>query len=197
MILEFDLSQALRTLKPQKQTRSLRRRVDSELHWAADEPALGGPILLDTCVYIDVIQGRSPASADDLLNFRICHHSCVSLAELTHVFGRLDPAHAETASVLDRVGDAIGAIPSHRLHAPDAAVWGWAGMLAGELARLNGAPKGQGNERRWLNDALIATQARGHGAAVLTGNIGDFDFLSQLIPALRVVNYRRSDLGKS
>ena len=190
--MNFDLSQALRTLKPQKQIRRLERRADSELRWAADEPAFGGPIFLDTCVYLDSLQGRSPEDVDILVENRSCHHSSVCLAELTHVFGRLDPSHPDTKSVLRIVGESVVDIPCHRLHAPDSAAWGWAGMLAGVLARLSGAPKGKGHERL-LNDSLIALQARALGAAVLTGNVGDFDFLSQLLPALSVVNYRRTD----
>jgi predicted nucleic acid-binding protein len=188
--LNFDLRGALRALKPQRRTRHLERRADSELRWADEESPVGGPILLDTCVYLDLLQGRSPAAVDDLLNHRTCHHSCVCLAELTHVFGRLDPSHAETKSVLEIVGETIAEIPGHRLHAPDAAAWGVAGMLTGALTRLAGAPKGHG---RLQNDSLIALQARALGAAVLTRNIGDFDFLSRLLPALLVVNYRRSD----
>jgi hypothetical protein len=114
------------------------------------------------------------------------------LAELTHVFGRLDPSHSNTNSVLRIVGETIADIPSHRLHAPDSMAWGSAGMLAGVLARLSGAPKGQRRDRI-LNDSLIALQARALGAAVLTGNVGDFDFLGQLLPALQVVNYRRGE----
>jgi predicted nucleic acid-binding protein len=64
-------------------------------------------------------------------------------------------------------------------------------MLAGALARLGGMQMDEGQKRRFLNDALIALQAQALGAAVLTGNIGDFDTLSQLLPNLRVVNYRR------
>jgi len=180
----------LRALKPQKQTRRLERRADSELRWVDEESSVGGPLLLDTCVYLDLLQGRPPAAVDDLLNHRTCHHSCVCLAELTHVFGRLDPSHADTKSVLEIVGETIAEIPRHRLHAPDSAAWGLAGMLAGTLERLGGAPEGH---RRLLNDSLIALQARALGAAVLTGNVRDFDFLRQLLPALLVVNYRRSD----
>ena len=193
--MNFDLSQALRTLKPQKQNRSLERRAESELRWAADEPQLGGPILLDTCVYIDSLQGRSPHDVKNLVRYRTCHHSTVCLAELTHVFGRLDPSHPNTNSVLRIVGETIADILSHRLHAPDGMAWGSAGMLAGVLARLSSAPMGQRHDRV-LNDSLIALQARAVGGAVLTRNVGDFDFLSQLLPALFVVNYRRSDRGE-
>ncbi|HEY3719296.1 MAG TPA: hypothetical protein VGL41_04065 [Roseiarcus sp.] len=190
--MNFDLPQALRTLKPQKQNRSLERRAESVLCWAADEPQLGAPILLDACVYIDSLQGRSPDDVKNLVRYRTCHHSTVCLAELTHVFGRLDPSHSNTNSVLRIVGETIADIPSHRLHAPDSMAWGSAGMLAGVLARLSGAPKGQRRDRI-LNDSLIALQARALGAAVLTGNVGDFDFLGQLLPALQVVNYRRGE----
>jgi hypothetical protein len=83
-------------------------------------------------------------------------------------------------------------IPRHRLQAPDTAMWGEAGMLAGELVRLSGAPKGAGHERKYLNDALIYLQARGIGARVLTGNVGDFDFLNQLVPGVPIILYRQA-----
>jgi hypothetical protein len=83
-------------------------------------------------------------------------------------------------------------IPRHRLQAPDSAMWGEAGMLAGELFRLSGAPKGAGHERKYLNDALIYLQARGIGASVLTGNVGDFDFLNQLVSGVPIILYRQA-----
>ncbi len=189
-ILAFDLRSALRSLKPQRRTAGLERRPDSALSWAGDEPPVGGPLLLDTSVYLDVLQGRTPEAIDELLTYRLCHHSAACLAELSHVFGRLDPAHAETRSVLKVVADTIDDIPAHRLHAPDAATWGRAGMLAGLLFRLSRLPKGEGHERRFLNDALIFHQAGLLGATVLTANIRDFDSLSQLVPSVRVIFYR-------
>jgi hypothetical protein len=105
--LGFDLGRALRTLKPQKRTRRPERRPDSQLLWASQQPPIGGPILLDTCVYIDVLRGRSPVSADELLTYRTCHHSCVCLAELTHLFGALDPAHPRTKSALKIIGETM------------------------------------------------------------------------------------------
>ncbi|MEI9425939.1 hypothetical protein O7A70_33165 [Mesorhizobium sp. Cs1299R1N1] len=188
--MSFDLRNALRSLKPQVRTAGLQRRPDSALSWAGEEPPIGGVLLLDTSVYLDVLQGRSPEAVDDLLNYRLCHHSAVCLAELTHVFGRLDPAHATTKSVLKAVEDTIEDIPGHRLHAPDVTAWGRAGMLAGLLFRLSHLPAGQGHERRFLNDALIFHQAGLLGAAVLTGNIRDFDYLNQLVPSVRVLFYR-------
>lgn len=84
----------------------------------------------------------------------------------------------------------VCAKPEHRLHAPDAAIWGQAGVLAGLLFRLSNLPRGEGHERRFVNDALIFLQARQLGASVLTANIRDFDYLSQIIPTGRVILYR-------
>ncbi|MER9876830.1 hypothetical protein [Mesorhizobium sp. M0195] len=188
--MAFDLGSALRSLKPQRRAGGLERRPDSALSWAGDQPPVGGALLLDTSVYLDVLQGRTPKVVDDLLIYRLCQHSAVCLAELSHLFGRLDPAHPTTKSVLKVVAGTIEDIPVHRLHAPDATAWGRAGMLAGLLFRLSRLPKGEGHERRFLNDALILHQAGLLGATVLTGNVGDFDYLNQLVPSVRVIFYR-------
>ena len=182
----------MRRLKPHKRLEQLTRRADSELAWASDEPLIGGALILDTSVYLDVLQGRTPEAVDELLTYRVCHHSAVCLAELTHVFGRLDPAHPSTSGVLQTVRNVIEDIPRHRLQAPDTAMWGEAGMLAGELFRLSGAPKGASHERKYLNDALIYLQAQDIGASVLTGNVGDFDFLNQLVSGVPIILYRQA-----
>jgi len=188
--LGFDLSETLRSLKPQKHTGTLERRVDEDLPWVADEPAIGGPLFLDTSVYLDVLQGRSPVEVDRLLTYRLCHHSSVCLSELTHAFGRLDPKHDSTKAVLETVEATVDDIPAHRLHAPDVAIWGQAGVLAGLLFRLSNLPKGEGHERRFVNDTLVLLQARQLGASVLTGNVRDFDFLTQIVPTGRIILYR-------
>lgn len=188
--LEFKLDKSLRRLKPQKRSQPLARRPDTDLRWATDELLIGPPLLLDTCVYFDVLKGHTPKAVDDLLESRLCEHSSISLAELTHVFGRLDPAHPDTAKVLKPIQDTINDIPSHRLSSPDETVWGEAGILAGELFRRSGASKGTGQERKFLNDALIYLHARARGAMVLTGNVTDFDFLSQIYPAAEVIMYQ-------
>lgn len=186
----FDLSDALRSLKPQKHTGTLERRADGDLPWVTGEAAFGAPLFLDTSVYLDVLKGQSPAEVDTLLTHRTCHHSSVCLSELTHAFGRLDPAHVSTKAVLGTIAATIEDIPSHRLHAPDGVVWGQAGILAGLLFRLSHLPKGEGHERRFLNDALICLQARQLGANVLTGNVRDFDLLAQIVPTARIIFYR-------
>ncbi|SFU20394.1 hypothetical protein [Mesorhizobium sp. YR577] len=193
----FDLSETLRSLKPQKYNGTLERRADDDLPWIADEAAIGGPMFLDTSVYLDVLQGRSPVEVDRLLTYRRCHHSAVCLSELTHAFGRLDPKHASTKAVLETIVATVKDIPDHRLHAPDAAIWGQAGVLAGLLFRLSNLPKGEGHERRFINDALVFLQARQLGASVLTGNVRDFDFLTQIIPTGRIILYRTASGPRS
>jgi hypothetical protein len=188
--LGFDLSETIRSLKPQKYVGTLERRSDEDLPWVADEPAIGVPLFLDTSVYLDVLQGRSPVEVDRLLTYRLCHHSAVCLSELTHAFGRLDPKHSATKAVLETIAATVEDIPEHRLHAPDTAIWGQAGVLAGLLFRLSNLPKGEGHERRFVNDAIVFLQARQLGAGVLTGNVRDFDFLSQIIPSGRFILYR-------
>jgi hypothetical protein len=140
--LGFDLSETLRSLKPQKHVGTLERRPDEDLPWVADEPAIGGPLFLDTSVYLDVLQGRSPVEVDRLIAYRLCHHSAVCVSELTHAFGRLDPKHSSIKAVLETIAATVKDIPEHRLHVPDAAIWGQAGVLAGLLFHLSNLPKG-------------------------------------------------------
>lgn len=187
--MSFDLRAAERTLKPQQTQRPLAPRTDSDLCWAAGEPKAGGPLLLDTTVYVDTLQGRTPPAVDDLLRYRSIFHSAVCLAELTHAFGRLDPAKPATTAALKAIAGAIDDIPRHRLFAPDTDAWGRAGMLAGKALRLGRIPPGQGQERKLLNGSLIYLQARKVGAAVLTRNRRDFALLEQLVPGGAVVFY--------
>ncbi|MBA4097247.1 MAG: hypothetical protein C0484_10830 [Rhodospirillum sp.] len=161
------------------------------MRWADDEPKAGLPLLIDTTVYLDTLQGRTSAAVDDLLRYRSIFHSAVCLAELTHAFGRLDPAHAATRKALAALAGAIDDIPRHRLFAPDTDLWGKAGMLTGKALRLGRIPPGQGQERRLLNDSLIHLQARKVGAAILTRNVRDFDLLEQLVPSGAVIFYRQ------
>jgi predicted nucleic acid-binding protein len=187
--LSFDLRRSERALKPQQAGRPLKPRAASALRWAEGEPKAGGPLLIDTTVYIDALQGRTPAAVDDLLRYRTIFHSAVCLAELTHAFGRLDPRHRSTKAALKAIAGTIEDIPRHRLFAPDLDIWGKAGMLAGKALRLGGIEPGQEQERKLLNDSLIYLQARKVGAAILTRNVRDFDLLEQLMPSGVVVFY--------
>ncbi|MGH8209976.1 MAG: type II toxin-antitoxin system VapC family toxin [Steroidobacteraceae bacterium] len=189
--MSFDLDAVLRGLKPQRKNRPLRVRPHDKLHWIEAVPLVGSPVLLDSTVYIDTLQGRSPAALDALVTLRTCNHSAVCLSELTHVFGRLSPADARTEGALKIIGQTIRDIPAHRLVAPDAQTWGAAGVLAGILFRLGSYSAGA--EKKCLNDALIFLQGRKLGWPILTGNVKDFDLLNQLVPDGRILLYRRTE----
>jgi predicted nucleic acid-binding protein len=186
-ILTFDLSLALRRIKPQRITSRLHRRRDEDLQFVAAPASPGPELMLDTCVYIDVLQGHTPVEVDELLEQRIVNHSTVSLSELTHLFGRLDPAHADTAATLRELRGVIDDIPSHRLSAPSERVAGGAGMLAGLVARAAGRDPGVA----LLNDALLMLHALESGCVLLTRNLADFDVLQQLMPQSQVLFYDR------
>ena len=151
--------------------------------------AAGAELLLDACVYIDVLQSRTPASVDELLEARIVNHSTVCLAEITHLFGRLDPAHPGTKRVLREIGRTIDDIPHHRLASPSEAAMGEAGMLAGLVSRILGVERSE--RPHLLNDASLYLQALERGWTVLTRNIRDFDCFDQLLPANRVLFYEQ------
>jgi hypothetical protein len=149
--LGFNVDAAVRWPKHQRRGRPVRRRQDAELTWVDGVPAMGSPILLDSSVYIDTLQGRSTAALDALITSRTCNHSTVCLAELTHAYGRLSPEDTRTAAALKIIGQTMRDIPAHRLIAPDANHWGSAGMLAGALFRLGvlrGRRRAQMSERR-------------------------------------------------
>ncbi len=123
----------------------------------------------------------------DLLTQRLINHSAVALAELTHLMGRLDPAHAGTRTALRELSASVNDIPPHRLSAPSVRAFGEAGMLAGLAARLTG----RRHEPALLNDALLLAHAAESGRVLLTRNIGDFDILQQLLPEARILVYRQ------
>jgi predicted nucleic acid-binding protein len=187
-ILSFDLQRLLRRLRRTGSGASLRHRPDQALPFVGAALRPGAELMLDTTVYIDALQNRSPAEVDLLLGMLICNHSAVCLAELTHAFGRLDPAHPATAATLRAIEAVVAAVPTHRLRAPGVTVWGGAGALAGLVFRLVGYPPGR--ERALLNDALVFLQALEDGHTVLTRNVGDFDLMSQLVPEGRILLYR-------
>jgi predicted nucleic acid-binding protein len=184
----IDLARALRRLKPERRRVRLLRRPDSALPFVDHEDLAGPPLLLDTCVYLHVLRGKTPERLDALLRSRTLLHSAVAVAELTNRLGaRIASTERERAG-RDQLFRVIRKIPEHRVVAPSVARWSEAGVLAGMRARLGGFNKGQEQEN--LNDALILLQARGEGAVVLTENLSDFDPLQQLAPDARVLFYR-------
>jgi predicted nucleic acid-binding protein len=145
--------------------------------------------LLDTCVYIDLLQRRAPEAVKNLLAARLSNHSGIALAELTHLFGRLDPRNDRTGRILSEIKGVISDLPRHRLQAPSVKVLGDAGILAGLAMRF--ARVEVGREQALLNDAAHYLQAIEQGETVLTRNIREFDWFDQLLPNDRVLFYRQ------
>jgi predicted nucleic acid-binding protein len=188
-VAEFDFDAACRWARFDPK-RTLARRDDRELPFV-DAGRMGGQgLLLDTCVYIDQMQDRSPQILDDLIAQRQVNHSTVAIQELMHTVGVLKPADARTADVVAEIGKQIRAMPPHRIFAPDIEVLGRAALLSGILCRLQGY--GNDGKLRALHDSLLFVQAQKLGLVVLTANISDYDILLQLVPAGRALFYRRT-----
>lgn len=186
--MAFDLAAALRRLKPEKRTTPLTRRADADLPFADQEPLAGPPLLLDTTVYIDVLKGRAPPAVKDILRIRQINHSSIALGELTHLFGRLDPAHPGTGAVLAEIQTTIDDMRAHRLSAPSVQAYAEAGIVTGIIARLRGVPKT--DKQPLTNDATLFLHALESGAVLLSRNIGDMDLIAQLVPTGRLLLYR-------
>jgi predicted nucleic acid-binding protein len=182
---DFDAAQRWARFDPQ---RTLARRGDDELPFVVDDQAGGHALLLDTCVYIDQIQGRSPGVLDAVIAARQINHSTVVIQELMHTVGVLDRADRRTLGAVEMIRSFIEAMPPHRVFTPDADVLGRAALLSGMLCRLQGYTADR--KLRALQDCVLFLQAQKLGLAVLTANIRDFDFLLQLIPTGRVLLYR-------
>lgn len=183
---DFDAARRWARFDPQK---TLSRRSDDELPFV-DVNRIGGQgLLLDTCVYIDQMQDRSPQALDGLIAQRQVNHSTVAIQELMHTVGVLNPSDTRTAGVVAEIGKQIKAMPPHRVFAPDIEVLGRAALLSGILCRLQGYEKD--GRLRALQDCVLFLQAQRLGLVVLTANVSDYDVLLQLIPAGRALLYRR------
>ena len=185
---EFDFDAARRWARfdPQK---TLARRGGEQLPFVNASLIGGQGLLLDTCVYIDQMQDRSPQLMDDLIARRQVNHSTVAIQELMHTVGALSPADARTAEVIAEIGKHIKAMPPHRIFVPDAEVLGRAALLSGILCRLQGYEKD--GKLRALLDCVLFLQAQKLGLVVLTTNVSDYDILLQLVPAGRALFYHK------
>ncbi|CAN7715893.1 DNA-binding protein [Rhizobium rhizogenes] len=171
--------------------RTLARRENAELPFVGDVAEAGQALLLDTCVYIDGLQGRAPEVVSDLLDIRLSNHSTVAIQELMHTVGVLDPKHPGTKQAVQQIRTTINHMQPHRIFAPDPDVLGRAALLSGMLCRLQGYQKDA--RLRALQDCVLFLQAQKMGLTVLTANISDFDYLLQLIPTGRALLYRSND----
>jgi hypothetical protein len=186
-VTEFDFDAARRWARLDPQ-RTLARRGDDALPFVNAGRIGGQGLLLDTCVYIDQMQDRSPRVLDDLVAQRQVNHSTVAIQELMHTVGVLSPSDARTAAAIDEIGKQIKAMPPHRIFAPDVEVLGRAALLSGILCRLQGYEKD--GRLRALQDCVLFLQAQKLGLIALTANISDYDILLQLIPTGRALFYR-------
>lgn len=183
----FDFDAAIRWTRfdPGK---TLARMKRGQLSFLGDSAEAGQELLLDTCVYIDGLQGRAPDVVADLLYLRLVNHSTVAVQELMHTVGVLDPRHPETKTAIKQIGVTIKGMHPRRVFAADPDVLGKAALLSGILCRLQGYRKDA--RFRALQDCILFLQAQKLGFSVLTANVGDFDCLLQLIPAGRVLFYQ-------
>jgi hypothetical protein len=188
-VAEFDFDAARRWARFDPQ-RTLARRGDDKLPFV-DASQIGGQgLLLDTCVYIDQMQNRSPHVLDDLIAQRQVNHSTVAIQELMHAVGVLNPSDGRTPGVIAEIGKQIKAMPRHRVFAPDSEVLGRAALLSGILCRLQGYEKD--SKLRALQDCVLFLQAQKLGLVALTANVSDYDVLLQLLPTGRALFYRRN-----
>ena len=132
----FDLARALRRLKPEKRAAPLVRRADADLAFVDDASLAGPPLMLDTCVYLHVLRGKTPDKVDALLRTRTLLHSAVAIAELANRLGARAPANERERDARAKLARAIAEIPEHRVVTPSVVTWGEAGILAGLHARL-------------------------------------------------------------
>jgi predicted nucleic acid-binding protein len=187
----FDAAAARRWAARLDPGRTLARRADAALPFAGVDDLAGQPLLLDTCVYIDQMQGRAPKLVEQLIDTRQVNHSAVAIQELMHTVGALDPADRRTPAVVQTVCGLVEAMPEHRIFPPDADVLGRAALLAGLLSRLQGYARDA--RLNALQDCVLFLQAQKLGFIVLTANLAEFDLLLQLAPTGRVLLYRNGN----
>lgn len=162
-------------------------RAKEDLHFLQTaEP--GGPILLDTGVYIHQLKNQAPKTLEHLISLRITNHSSVAIQELLHTVGRLDPGDPRTKNNVAGIMNLVEGVPMHRLLQPDLDVLAEAAVYAGILCRLRKYQKD--NRKKALSDCTLFLQARKHGLTLVTANIEEFDLLQQMQPEVRVLFYR-------
>jgi hypothetical protein len=187
-VATFDFDAAVRWARFDRQ-RTLARRKDAELPFVSEDRIGGQALLLDTCVYIDQLQDRTPDLLDALIAARQTNHSAVAVQELMHTVGILAPDDPRSPAAIAAIRRLILSMPPHRIFVPDVDVLGRAALLSGILCRLQGYAADR--KLRALHDCVLFLQAQKLGFTVLTANIADFDFLLQLVPAGRALLYRR------
>ena len=180
MTLTADLARWQRRIRPEKRRTPLKLKGRSALPFFP-AASLAGPVMLDTCAYIDALTGRMPLALHALLPGRRHVHCAVCLAELSFGLGALAPEAAHTAQTRATLEEILGRIETRRTAALPASGWMAAGLIAGLLARLQGSDRT--DRRRFFSDAAIYLTARSSGATLITANWRDFDLIDQLAAA--------------
>ena len=183
---DFDAAKRWARFDPRE---TLARRQDSDLPFLREDRIGGQALLLDTCVYIDQMQGRTPDLLDALIATRQANHSSDAVQELMYTVGVLDPKDDRSPTVIDAIRTIVLSMPAHRTFAPDADVLGRAALLSGMICRLQSYAGDR--KLRALLDCVLFLQAKKLGFSVLTANVADFDILLQLLPTGRVLFYRQ------
>lgn len=174
-------------MKPSKRREPLRRR--DSLHFIPDDvgPAEIGPVLLDTCVYLDGGKGKLPLGAQRVVAGSLLFHCSVCIAEMAYTFGRLDPAHPDTPASLHFIGAALSRVRVSRTMVPNRDAYVEAGIITGTLVRTQRLAASE--RRKLMHDVLVFLTARQIGYPVLTANAKDFDLIQQLAPDGKVIYY--------
>ena len=141
-----------------------------------------GKYVLDTNLYITA--ARDPATGEALERFVSEHLPSIYLSAIVvqeMLAGAIDPAKERfTNATLIRPFERRGRVltPSYR-------AWRRAGEIIARLIQRGLARPG-GFARSFQNDCLLAASCQEHGAALITGNLRDFELIRKVEP-VRVI----------
>lgn len=183
----MDIDTVIRRCRAARHTTILTARPPEELDRFAESDVPGERIMLDTCIFIDQLQGKLPEVIEERITARTIMHSPVVIGELSFLIGRLDPKHPGTSDAIAAIRDLLAAVADHRIFDLTAEDVVRGNILAGCMARLLG--HNRESRRKSQSDAVLAAQAARLDCLLVTRNLGDFDHLAQLEPRLRVAFY--------
>ena len=173
-----DLARWQRRIKPEKRRTPLAYSDRSALPFFPDvQPS--GPVMLDTCAYIDALNGRMPLALQAALAGRRHFHCTVCLGELTFGIGAIDPRSRRAAADRAKIEQMLTHIEVKRTVTLSAGGWLGAGLIAGMLGRIQNADRA--DRRRYLADTVIYLAALSAGATLITANWRDFDLIGQIV----------------
>jgi hypothetical protein len=189
--LPSNAAEIARRHNPDDWTRTLAYRDRADLPFDQNSVPRTKPVLLDTTVYVDALSPWGlPSGIAALMKRNPVLHSSVACAELSTMFGYLDPAHELTARNRGGLERALERIPTRDIRSPSPEAWIEAAVLAGILGRVQGHAKAA--RRDLLLDALLFLNAIELGCVLVSRNIRHMDLLSQLRPQVQLLLYDRT-----